>query len=157
MDKVFEDGRYSELPIKTYHEVSKGFTYAEEGDVIFAKITPCMENGKGMILKNLASKIGFGSTEFHVLRPIENISTAEYLYVLLSLPQFRIEAAKNMTGTGGQRRVPTSFLSDFYVLPPSILLQREFAMIYTQAEATKESLRKSIENIDQVIKSLINQ
>ena len=157
MDKVFEDGRYSELPIKTYHEVSKGFTYAEEGDVIFAKITPCMENGKGMLLKNLASKIGFGSTEFHVLRPIENISTAEYLYVLLSLPQFRIEAAKNMTGTGGQRRVPTSFLSDFYVLPPSILLQREFAMIYTQAEATKESLRKSIENIDQVIKSLINQ
>lgn len=157
MDKIFEDGRYTELPIRPYLEVSKGFTYAEEGDVIFAKITPCMENGKGMILKNLANKVGFGSTEFHVLRPLENTSTAEFLYVLLSLPQFRIEAAKNMTGTGGQRRVPTSFLSDFKILPPSMPLQEEFAMIYTQAEATKESLRKSIENIDQVIKSLINQ
>lgn len=157
MDKIFEDGRYTELPIRPYLEVSKGFTYAEEGDVIFAKITPCMENGKGMILKNLANKVGFGSTEFHVLRPLENTSTAEFLYVLLSLPQFRIEAAKNMTGTGGQRRVPTSFLSDFHILPPSMPLQEEFANIYTQAEATKESLRKSIENIDQVIKSLINQ
>lgn len=157
MDKIFEDGRYTELPIRPYLEVSKGFTYAEEGDVIFAKITPCMENGKGMILKNLANKVGFGSTEFHVLRPLENTSTAEFLYVLLSLPQFRIEAAKNMTGTGGQRRVPTSFLSDFKILPPSMPLQEEFANIYTQAEATKESLRKSIENIDQVIKSLINQ
>ena len=157
MDKIFEDGRYTELPIRPYVEVSKGFTYAEEGDVIFAKITPCMENGKGMILKNLANKVGFGSTEFHVLRPVENTTTSEYLYVLLSLPQFRIEAAKNMTGTGGQRRVPTSFLSDFKILPPSMPLQEEFAIIYTQAEATKESLRKSIENIDQVIKSLINQ
>lgn len=157
MDKIFEDGRYTELPIRPYKEVSKGFTYAEEGDVIFAKITPCMENGKGMILKNLANKVGFGSTEFHVLRPIENTTKSEYLYVLLSLPQFRIEAAKNMTGTGGQRRVPTSFLSDFKILPPSMPLQEEFAIIYTQAEATKESLRKSIENIDQVIKSLINQ
>lgn len=157
MDVVPEDGRSIELPSRLYKEVSKGFTFAEEGDVIFAKITPCMENGKGTILRNLSSKIGFGSTEFHVLRPIENVTTAEYLYVLISLPLFRKEAEKNMTGSGGQRRVPISFISDFFVAKPDFQKQKEFVSIYAQTETTKASLRASIEAIDRVIRSLINQ
>lgn len=157
MDIVPEDGRCVELPSRLYKEVSKGFTFAEEGDVIFAKITPCMENRKGTILRNLSNKIGFGSTEFHVLRPIENVTTAEYLYVLTSLPLFRKEAEKNMTGSGGQRRVPISFISDFFVAKPDFQKQKEFVSIYAQAEATKASLRASIEAIDRVIRSLINQ
>lgn len=157
MDVVPEDGRSIELPSRLYKEVSKGFTFAEEGDVIFAKITPCMENGKGTILRNLSSKIGFGSTEFHVLRPIKNVTTAEYLYVLISLPLFRKEAEKNMTGSGGQRRVPISFISDFFVAKPDFQKQKEFVSIYAQTETTKASLRASIEAIDRVIRSLINQ
>lgn len=157
MDVIPEDGRSVELPTRLYKEVSKGFTFAEEGDVIFAKITPCMENGKGMILRNLSNKLGFGSTEFHVLRPIENITTAEYLYILTSLPLFRKEAEKNMTGSGGQRRVPISFISEFSVAKPDFQKQKEFASIFTQAEATKASLRASIGAIDRVIRSLINQ
>ena len=157
MESVYEDGRYTEFPIRKYSEVCKGFTYAEEGDVIFAKITPCMENGKGAILKKLSNHIGFGSTEFHVLRPIKNVSTAEYLYILTSLPLFRKEAAKNMTGTGGQRRVPIPFLSDFMVESPNFTKQQEFATIFNQAEATKASLREAIVSIERVIRSLINQ
>lgn len=157
MDVVYEDGRYTEFPKRTYKEVCKGFTFAEEGDVIFAKITPCMENGKGTILRDLANHIGFGSTEFHVLRPIKGVTTSEYLYALTSLPLFRKEAAKNMTGTGGQKRVPITFLSEFRVTRPDYQEQKKFANIFNQAEATKASLRESIASIDRVIRSIINQ
>lgn len=155
MEEVREDGRYTEFSTRPYSKVCKGFTFAEDGDVIFAKITPCMENGKGTILRNLSNHIGFGSTEFHVLRPKDNICTSEWLYVLTSLPRFREEAAKMMSGTGGQKRVPLSFLADFLVNVPDIKQQEHFATIFHQNEKTKELLRKGIEAIEAVIRSLI--
>ena len=155
MEEVREDGRYTRFPTRPYNEVSKGFTFAEDGDVLFAKITPCMENGKGTILRCLSNHIGFGSTEFHVLRPKENVSTSEWLYVLTSLPQFRAEAAKMMSGTGGQKRVPLSFLADFLVDIPDMEQQKYFAAIFHQAEKTKEMLRNGIAAIEAVIRSLI--
>lgn len=155
MEEVQEDGRYTRFPTRPYNEVSKGFTFAEDGDVLFAKITPCMENCKGTILRCLSNHVGFGSTEFHVLRPQENVSTSEWLYVLTSLPQFRAEAAKMMSGTGGQKRVPLSFLADFLVDIPDMEQQKYFAAIFHQAEKTKEMLRNGIAAIEAVIRSLI--
>ena len=156
MDRISEDGEYAEFETKPLKDVKKGFTYCAEDDVLFAKITPCMENGKGAILKGLSNGIGFGSTEFHVLRPILGISNSEWLYFLTKLNGFRIDANKNMTGTGGQKRVPSSYLLNFKVLKPQLEVQREFAKIVHQADKSKFELNQCSEHIDKVIKSLIN-
>ena len=87
--------------------VKKGYRPFREGDVLFAKITPCMENGKMAVVPALRNDLAFGSTEFHVLRPHREIS-AEYIYYIISAEQFRRDAEHNMSGAVGQRRVPSS-------------------------------------------------
>lgn len=144
MDRISEDGEYAEFETKPLKDVKKGFTYCAEDDVLFAKITPCMENGKGAILKGLSNGIGFGSTEFHVLRPIWGISNSEWLYFLTKLNGFRIDAAKNMIGTGGQKRVPSSYLLNFKVLKPQLEAQKEFAKIVHQADKSKSVIQKAL-------------
>ena len=155
MQAVNENGYIQDTSCERYDKVKKGFTYFEKGDVLFAKITPCMENGKGAIALNLKNNIGFGSTEFHILRPIPGISNPYWLLALTRLPSFRKYAAKNMIGTGGQKRVGASFLNDFMVGCPPIEEQNIFEDIYKQAEKSKSELRQAIEKIDRVMKSLM--
>jgi len=90
-------------------EVKKGFTAFLEGDVLFAKITPCMENGKMAVVPKLVNGYGFGSTEFHVLRPKPGMD-AKYIYYYVSRQAFRGEAERYMTGAVGQKRVSTTYL-----------------------------------------------
>ena len=156
MPAVSEDGYLVDMADEEYGKVKKGFTYFENNDVLFAKITPCMENGKGAIAYGLTNGIGVGSTEFHVLRPINGISSPYWLLTLTRMPIFRERAAKNMSGTGGQKRVSASYLNHFMVGLPAIEEQRRFEAIYKQADKSKFELRKSIDAIDKVIKSLIN-
>ena len=156
MSAVSENGHLVDMIDEEYGKVKKGFTYFENNDVLFAKITPCMENGKGAIAHGLTNGIGMGSTEFHVLRPINEISSPYWLLALTQMPVFRERAAKNMSGTGGQKRVAAAYLEHFMVGVPSIEEQRHFEAIYKQADKSKFELRKSIDAIDQVIKSLIN-
>ena len=137
MPAVNEEGYLQDVTDVEYGSVKKGFTYFKNGDILFAKITPCMENGKGAIAENLTNNIGMGSTEFHVLRPITNVSLEYWILALTRLPVFREKAAKNMTGTGGQKRVPSSFLSEFKVGLPPISAQEEFANVYKQADKSK--------------------
>jgi type I restriction enzyme S subunit len=101
--------------------VRKGFTRFGSGDVIFAKITPCMENGKIAVIPDLPHGIGFGSTEFHVLAPRD--VSSQYLYHWVSQRGFRETAEFNMTGTAGQKRVPTDFMRDALVPVPPRLAQ----------------------------------
>ena len=156
MPAVSEDGYLVDMTDEEYGKVKKGFTYFENNDVLFAKITPCMENGKGAIVHGLTNGIGMGSTEFHVLRPINGISSPYWLLALTRMPIFRERAAKNMSGTGGQKRVSASYLNHFMVGLPAIEEQRRFEAIYRQADKSKFELKQCIENIDKVIKSLIN-
>lgn len=156
MPSVSENGHLVDVADEEYGKVKKGFTYFENNDVLFAKITPCMENGKGTIAQDLTNGIGMGSTEFHVLRPINNISNAYWLLALTRMPIFRERASKNMSGTGGQKRVGAAFLENFLVGLPPIGEQQAFEAIYKQADKSKFELRKSTEAIDRVIKSLIN-
>lgn len=151
MDKIAEDGEYTEFETKPLKDVKKGFTYCVENDVLFAKITPCMENGKGAILKGLSNGIGFGSTEFHVLRPIHGITNSEWLYFLTKLRGFRLDAAKNMTGTGGQKRVPSSYLLNFKVMRPPLEAQKEFAEIVHQADKSKYYVQNKLNNICHIL------
>ena len=124
MPSVGSDGIIDATITRPYSEVSKGFTYFAENDVLFAKITPCMENGKGGVAVGLMNGSGFGSTEFHVLRPIEGISDPYWLYIITMFPKFRVDAEKVMTGSGGQRRVPISYLNDYVISLPPIDLQK---------------------------------
>lgn len=156
MPAVSEDGYLVDMTDEEYGKVKKGFTYFENNDVLFAKITPCMENGKGAIVHGLTNGIGMGSTEFHVLRPINGISSPYWLLALTRMPIFRERAAKNMSGTGGQKRVSASYLDHFMVGLPAIEEQRRFEAIYRQADKSKFELKQCIEHIDKVIKSLIN-
>ncbi|PLX84779.1 MAG: hypothetical protein C0618_11110 [Desulfuromonas sp.] len=92
-------------------EVKKGFTAFKQGDVLFAKITPCMENGKMAVVPKVTNGYGFGSTEFHVLRPKEGVE-ARYVYYYVSSQNFRGVAERYMTGAVGQKRVSTTYLKE---------------------------------------------
>ncbi|KZN97926.1 restriction endonuclease [Aeribacillus pallidus] len=111
-------GEIENPEIRKYAEVKKGYTFFLENDILFAKITPCMENGKTAIAHNLINGFGFGSTEFHVIRTNPYINT-KLIYYLLRSKKFRMEAKKEMTGAVGQQRVPKSFLENYlFPLPP---------------------------------------
>ena len=157
MTAVTENGGIDVSETKTYNEVKTGFTYFAEKDVLFAKITPCMENGKGAIAQRLCNGIGFGSTEFHVLRPIPGQSNPYWIYSLTSFPQFRQDAASNMTGSAGQRRVPASFLETYKVSAPPIALQDQFALFVKQIQRMKAKAHNSLEKLDVLKNSLMQQ
>ena len=99
-------------------DVSKGYTAFEEGDILFAKITPCMENGKAALAENLTNGMGRGSTEFFVLRPQPRI-LPKYVYHFVRQPVFRELARRHFTGTAGQQRVAKSFMETVAIpVPP---------------------------------------
>ena len=157
MPAVTEHGEIDATAIKEYDEVKTGFTYFAENDVLFAKITPCMENGKGAVAKGLHNGIGFGSTEFHVLRPISGKSDPYWIYTLTAFSQFRMDAASNMTGSAGQRRVPASFLENYRVSLPPIALQEQFAAFVEQTDKSKFAVQQSIDQLETLKKSLMQQ
>lgn len=157
MASVSVDGSIDTSEVKKYKEVKKGFTYFYENDVLFAKITPCMENGKGAIARGLKNSIGFGSTEFHVLRPKKGISNSEWLYYLTTLPIFREIAEKSMTGSAGQKRVPASFFDKYIVPLPPLSLQDKFADIVAKTEEQKSIVKKAIADTQLLFDSLMSQ
>ncbi len=125
-------------------EVRKGFTQFTEGDVIFAKITPCMENGKAAIAKNLLNGFGFGSTEFHVLRPT-SILNSDYLFHFVRQENFRRDAKAHFSGTAGQLRVPIKFISDYFFPLPPKRVQEEIVLLLEQAITMEEEIENSID------------
>ncbi|HFV1838608.1 TPA: restriction endonuclease subunit S, partial [Escherichia coli] len=123
MAAVSEKGEISSQETRILHETKKGFTYFERGDVLLAKITPCFENGKATLTNNLNTQIGFGSTEFHVLRAFPDLILPEFIFYLVWNERFRIAAAKEMTGSAGQKRVSTDYLKEYKFYLPSIFEQ----------------------------------
>ncbi len=157
MPAVTEHGEIDATAIKEYDEVKTGFTYFAENDVLFAKITPCMENGKGAVAKGLHNGIGFGSTEFHVLRPISGKTDPYWIYTLTAFSQFRMDAASNMTGSAGQRRVPASFLENYRVSLPPIALQEQFAAFVKQTDKSKVAVQKALDEAQLLFDSLMQK
>ena len=118
MEAVGEFGGMRLDAEKALGEISGGYTYFADGDVVVAKITPCFENGKGAIARGLKNGIAFGTTELHVMRSGETL-LPEYLFHLTMSHPFRCIGESEMDGAGGQKRVPEKFLKDFRVgLPP---------------------------------------
>ncbi len=121
---------------------TKGFTRFQEGDLLWAKITPCMENGKSAVAKGLTNGYGCGSTEFHVIRPKNDDVLVEYIHSLLHMKLVRQTAKLYFGGSAGQQRVATDFLEDFNVPLPSKRKQQEIvdyiARIRIQAKTLRE-------------------
>jgi type I restriction enzyme, S subunit len=140
------DGSIDASTVRPYAEVKKGYTHFRENDVLFAKVTPCMENGKMAVARNLKNGIGFGSTEFHVLRPRDGVDP-HYVYHFVSSQTFRKEAARHMTGAVGLRRVPTAFLESAEIPLPALDEQRE---IVAELEKQFSRLDEAVANLQRV-------
>lgn len=125
---------------RLFSEASKGYTCFREGDVIWARITPCMQNGKSAIARNLVNGVGFGSTEFHVLRPGPKIS-AEWLHALVRHKAFLEEAAELLKGTAGQQRVPESFLKAKVIMVPPLPVQQRIVAQLDALQAEVDRLK----------------
>lgn len=109
---------------KLLSEVSTSYTYFEDNDVLLAKVTPCFENGKAGIARGLLNGIGFGSSEFYVLRSGPQV-LPEWIYFCVMHPLFRDAAVAQMTGTGGLQRVPRDYVDNFQIPLPPLEVQKE--------------------------------
>lgn len=134
-------------------EVSRGFTAFENGDVLFAKITPCMENGKVALARNLANGVGRGSTEFFVLRPGDRV-LSEYIYHFVHQPRFREAARQNFTGTAGQQRVPKSFMENALVALPPLGEQRTIVGVLNRAARIERLRVQAVDHLREFVSAL---
>ncbi|MFW5887556.1 MAG: restriction endonuclease subunit S [Bacteriovoracia bacterium] len=149
MASVSEAGYISHKEDRLLKDVKKGsYRYFKEGDIIVAKITPCMENGKCAIANGLTNSIGFGSSEFHVFRPNEKLISNKYLFAFLNRESVRQEAAKKMTGSSGHRRVPETFYKDLQIpVPVKKNVQSKLIKNIEQSEAKIKKAQELIHGI----------
>jgi len=139
-----ETGKYCSAGTKRYEQVKSGYTGFLKGDVLFAKITPCMENGKVALIDKLPNQIGFGSTEFHVVRPSKEIG-GKYLFYFLVQRRLRSFAKREMTGSAGQLRVPKSFIQDLRIPLPPLPEQRAIVSTIKSRFAVCDKLSRNID------------
>ncbi|PJZ83997.1 restriction endonuclease subunit S [Leptospira harrisiae] len=160
MEKVSEDGKFDQSILKKTDEVSSGFTYFERGDIIIAKITPCFENGKGAYLKNLNTSFGFGSTEFHTVKPSESINPV-FAYYQTKSNVFMKVGEGFMSGSAGQKRLPTSFIEEFPFPLPPLTEQTSIASFLdrktSQIDSLVEKKKRLIELLKEEKAAVINQ
>jgi type I restriction enzyme, S subunit len=146
MSDLTDDGRWLGGDSRKLSSVRRGYTAFAENDVLFAKITPCMENGKGARVSNLSNGVGFGSTEYHVLRA-RSEEESEYVFQWSMFGELRGHAANAMTGSAGQQRVPADFLRNYPV----------FAHQPNERVAVGAVLRKLDHAIEQTEAMLVKQ
>lgn len=160
MEKVSSNGDIDCEILKPIRKVKQGFTAFKKNDVILAKITPCFENGKGALLDKLETEIGYGSTEFHVLRASKRIK-AYYLYLITHSSNFLTLGEAMMTGSAGQKRVPTDFVANYqFPLPPMSEQQQIIEYVENlnrKISDTIQSYQTQIDRLKEYKNILINQ
>lgn len=117
-------GQTHESEIRTWGEIRSGFTHFQEDDVVVAKITPCFQNGKSAIMRNLKNGIGAGTTELYVFRRYTPGILPEYIYIFFNTPKFRQDGQNRMKGTAGQQRVPKDYILNVSVPVPPLAEQK---------------------------------
>jgi len=146
-----ERGEISSPEIRPFSEVRSGFTAFRDGDVIMAKITPCMENGKAAIAGGLVSGLGFGSTEFFVLRSNDSI-LPQYLFHYIRQVSFRELAESNMTGSVGQKRVPKEFIVNAAIPLPPLAEQHRIVAAIEALFARLDAANARLERVPGILK-----
>ena len=141
--------RFDERP---WGDIKKAYTNFKDGDVIFAKVTPCFENGKAAFVEGLPNGIGAGSSEFFVLRPSCEDISAKYLLGVVKSRDFLREGAANMTGAVGLRRVPKQFVESYPVLVPPAAEQTRIAAKLDELLAQVDTLKARIDGIPALLK-----
>lgn len=134
-------------------DVKQGFTSFVDGDVLVAKITPCFENGK-IAQVRIGNRYGFGSTEFHVLRPDLNRLDGRFLVHFLRGDKIRLAGERKMTGSAGQRRVPKHFFESLLIHLPALAEQRRIAAILDQADALRVKRRETLAQLDSLTQAI---
>ncbi len=145
--------------VKKLKDVINGFTYFSNGDILLAKITPCFENGKSAIANNLVNNIGFGTTEVHVIRVNNNLNN-KYIYYLINSNPFMELGEAEMTGSAGQKRVPSDFINNFSQGIPPLKEQQQIAE-YLDKQTNKidnltSKIKKQISNLKEYRQALIS-
>lgn len=157
MEDVSVDGRVLNKEEREYSEVSTGFSSFKDKDVLVAKITPCFENGKGAYVENLLNGIGFGSTEFHVVRADESKILSKYLFYHLNSTKFRKYGEVHMTGSAGQKRVPKDYIESYKIFLPSLLEQEKIVQILSTWDSAIEKQEQLIEKKKEFKKGLMQR
>ncbi|EPP5334528.1 restriction endonuclease subunit S [Vibrio harveyi] len=139
---------------KILKDTKKGFTYFERGDVLLAKITPCFENGKSLRPYQIKHKVGFGSTEFHVVRADLEKLDPTYLFYLLWSDAFRFLGTNAMAGAAGQKRVGTPFLKQLEIPLPPLEEQKRIAAILDKADVIRQKRKQAIDLADEFLRSV---
>ena len=149
-----ETASISEVDPRLFAEVRRGYTPFRENDILFAKITPCMENGKIAIAHSLTNGVGFGSTEFHVLRAGSTI-LPEYLYYFMRRESFRSAAKQHMRGGAGQQRVPEDFIRNEHVPLPPLSEQRRIVELLDQADRLRRLRTEADAKANRILPALL--
>lgn len=151
-------GEITDPQTRLLKEVRSGFTNFSEGDVVFAKITPCMENGKSAVVGKLVNDIGYGTTEFFVLRCSDRLYN-RFLYHLVRDKLFRDKAKAVMAGAVGQQRVPKRYLETYKLNLPKFNEQREIVRIldgsFVKEQQSQEAAEAVLDQIDLMKKSIL--
>lgn len=138
----------------------KGFTKFQNGDLLWAKITPCMQNGKSAIARELVNGVGCGSTEFYVLRPKSNNLLIEYIHYILRDRRILESARNSFGGSAGQQRVSSSYLKSIKIPLPPKAVQQQIVDIYTTAlkvkQAKDEEAKSMLDNINPFLLELLD-
>lgn len=152
MSALSKGGEITEPQVRRAADLLTGYTYFEKGDILLAKITPCLENGKAACFEGLPQPIGFGSTEFHVIRCGPDI-LPRYLFHLVWSSRFRGAAVQSMTGSAGQKRVPTDFVRRYRIPVPTLPHQRRIAAILDQTDRIRRLRKEAIGVLDSLVQA----
>ena len=137
---------------KKWKEVKKGFTHFQEGDIGIAKITPCFENRKSVIFKNLENSFGAGTTELHILRPNNKIVLTEFVFWIIKTEKFILNGIKNFTGAVGQQRVGKNIILDFEIPLPPLSVQQQIVSQIEILFVEIDRIEQSRQNLLQTVK-----
>lgn len=139
-------------------DVRTGFTYFRDNDIILAKITPCFENGKAAIARNLTNSIGFGSTEYIVIRANQALVYPEWIFYHINTQEFIQGGKSYMTGTAGQQRIDINYVKQYRIPVPSLEEQKKVIdrIHYEQSliEPSKQLIKIFTEKIETRIKEV---
>lgn len=154
MASASEEGFLLDEEPRILSEAKKGFTYFERSDVLVAKITPCFENGKCLRPNMISNQIGFGSTEFHVLRANEDRIDKTYLFYAIWNDKFRYLGQASMSGAAGQKRISSNFLKQHKIPLPPLPEQKRIAAILDKADSIRRKRQQATALADEFLRSV---